>query len=59
MKNMITQLNQFIVRAKAASYVGSGKESASCRPGSHDLRFGDGSFLYLDSYFGAADFIGE
>jgi hypothetical protein len=56
---MITQLNEFIVRAKAASYVGSGKESGSCRPGSHDLRFSDGSFLYLDSYFGGADFIGE
>jgi len=59
MTKMIAQLNDFIVRAKAATYIGSGKESGSCRPGSHDLRFGDGSFLYLDSYFGGADFIGE
>ena len=33
MKKMIAQLNDFIVRAKAATYVGSGKESGSCRPG--------------------------
>jgi hypothetical protein len=59
MENMIAQLNDFIVKAKAATYVGSGKESASCRPGSHDLEFRDGPFLYLDSYFGGTDFIGE
>ena len=59
MTDMIARLNDFIVKAKAATYVGSGKESASCRPGSHDLQFRDGSFLYLDSYFGGADFIGE
>jgi hypothetical protein len=59
MTEMIAQLNDFIVKAKAATYVGSGKESVSCRPGSHDLQFRDGPFLYLDSYFGGADFIGE
>ncbi|MFH0879414.1 MAG: DUF5680 domain-containing protein [Lentisphaerota bacterium] len=53
------QLNNFIVRAKAATYVGNGKASASCRPGSHDLEFRDGSFHYWDSYFGGEDFIGE
>lgn len=52
-------LTDFIVKAKAATYVGSGKESASCRPSSHDLEFRKGPFLYLDSYFGGADFIGE
>jgi hypothetical protein len=59
MTEMIAPLNDFIVKAKAATYVGSGRESASCRPGSHDLQFRDGPFLYLDSYFGGADFIGE
>lgn len=59
MSEMIEELTNFIVRAKAASYVGSGKASASCRPGSHDLEFRDGEFYYLDSYFGGADFIGE
>jgi hypothetical protein len=55
----IDQLNDFIVRAKAATYIGSSAESESCRPGSHDLAFHEGAFQYLDSYFGGADFIGE
>jgi hypothetical protein len=52
-------LHTFIVRAKAATYVGSGEHVASCRLGSHDLRFVDGDWAYLDSYFGGTDFIGE
>lgn len=59
MADMNSNLNAFIIKAKAATYVGSGKESPSCRPASHDLQFSDGPFLYLDSYFGGADFIGE
>ncbi|WP_020393222.1 DUF5680 domain-containing protein [Kribbella catacumbae] len=47
---MITseELEAFIVRAKAASYVGDG-----------DLRFTDGDLEYCDSYFGGADFPGQ
>lgn len=56
---LLHQLEAFIVKAKAATYVGSGEESPSCRPASHDLQFREGDFLYLDSYFGGADFIGE
>ena len=59
MTEFIEQLNDFLVRAKAATYVGSGRESGSCRPGSHDLEFHEGVFQYLDSYFGGSDFIGE
>jgi hypothetical protein len=55
----IHELNGFIVRAKAATYVGSGEHITPCRPGSHDLRFTDGKWAYLDSYFGGTDFIGE
>jgi hypothetical protein len=55
----LQNLNSFIVRAKAATYVGSGNHSPSCRPGSHDLKFDDGEWSYLDSYFGGRDFIGE
>ena len=55
----LTALHDFIVRAKAATYVGSGAHTESCRPASHDLRFEDGDWSYLDSYFGGADFIGE
>jgi hypothetical protein len=55
----LNELNTFIVRAKAATYVGNGEHVTSCRPGSHDLRFSDGRWDYHDSYFGGSDFIGE
>jgi len=55
----LDKLEIFIVRAKAATYVGSGMHSLSHRPASHDLEFYDGIFAYLDSYFGGSDFIGE
>jgi hypothetical protein len=52
-------LHDFIVRAKALSYVGGGKPVESCRPKSHDLHYEEGDFSYLDSYYGGWDFIGE
>jgi hypothetical protein len=55
----IDALHTFIVRAKAATYVGSGEHVTPCRLGSHDLHFEDGQWAYLDSYFGGTDFIGE
>jgi len=55
----IDELNAFIVRAKSVTYVGGGEHADSSRTGSHDLRFVDGKWSYLDSYFGGTDFIGE
>src|SRR5262245_52784991 len=55
----IDELNEFIVRAKSATYVGNGEPVSPCRLGSHDLRFEDGWWAYHDSYFGGSDFIGE
>jgi len=55
----LTELNDFIVHAKSASYVGGGNQSPSSRIGSHDLKFKEGEFSYLDSYFGGTDFIGQ
>jgi uncharacterized protein DUF5680 len=55
----ISALNTFIVRAKAATYVGDGERVTPCRTGSHDLRFSEAEWSYHDSYFGGADFIGE
>ncbi len=55
----IQSLHDFIVRAKAATYVGGGAHSASSRPGSHDLQFSGGEWSYIDSYFGGTDFIGQ
>lgn len=54
-----TALHTFIVRAKAATYVGGGAKVTPCRPASHDLQFVDGDWSYLDSYFGGTDFIGQ
>src|SRR5512141_438585 len=54
----INELNAFIVRAKAASYVGNGEHVTPCRLEAHDLRFTDGEWSYHDSYFGGTDFIG-
>jgi hypothetical protein len=55
----IDELAAFIVRAKAATYVGNGEHAEPSRLGSHDLRFSDGHWAYLDSYFGGTDFIGQ
>jgi len=55
----LDQLNAFIVRAKAVTYVGGGAKSLSYRPGSHDLQFHEGPFSYLDCYFGGSDFLGQ
>ena len=55
----LNALNAFIVRAKAATYVGDGEHVQPCRAGSHDLRFSEGGWAYHDSYFGGSDFIGE
>jgi len=55
----LSALHTFIIRAKAATYVGGGEKIAACRTASHDLQFLDGDWSYLDSYFGGTDFIGE
>lgn len=55
----IHELNAFIVRAKAATYVGDGEHVSPCRTGSHDLGFVEDRWAYHDSYFGGSDFIGE
>ncbi len=55
----LDDLNAFIVRAKANTYVGNGTKSLSYRPGSHDIQYHEELFSYIDSYFGGADFIGQ
>ena len=55
----LDQLNDFILAAKAATYIGDGEPTTSCRLGSHDLAYEAGDYRYLDSYFGGSDFIGE
>ncbi len=55
----LEELHDFILKAKATTYVGDGKPVNPCREKSHDLTFSQGAFKYLDSYFGGEDFIGE
>jgi hypothetical protein len=52
-------LTSIVVAAKAASYVGGGHGVYPCRTGAHDVRWSDGAWHYLDSYFGGTDFIGQ
>ncbi len=57
--DQLKDLSEFIVRAKAATYVGGGTPATPCRLGSHDLQFKEDEWSYLDSYFGGRDFIGQ
>ncbi|WP_434358728.1 DUF5680 domain-containing protein [Parasalinivibrio latis] len=52
-------LHDFIVKAKANSYVGRAPKCLPYRQGSHDVQFVEGRFKYLDSYFGGTDFLGQ
>lgn len=52
-------LEPFVVRAKAATYVGSGQPAKSSRLGSHDFCHDNGLWHYRDSYFGGTEFIGQ
>ncbi len=54
-----TQFVQFLLDAKKNTYAGDGKLSAPSRPASKDLSFQQGDYLYLDTYLGSLDFIGE
>jgi hypothetical protein len=55
----VTGLEAFVVRAKSATYVGSGSPAEPSRLGSHDLVFDADGWLYRNSYFGGTDFVGQ
>jgi hypothetical protein len=54
-----TELAQFVIRAKLATYVGRGQRLLPYRLASKDLQLADGDWAYHDSYLGEADFIGQ
>jgi Domain of unknown function (DUF5680) len=56
---MTQPLLPFLIRAKKATYIGAGAKQAASRPGSRDLIYTEGEFIYRDSYFGGTDFIGQ
>ena len=49
----------FLLRAKRATYAGTGPESDPSRPASHDLHYQEGELTYIDSYLGGERFAGE
>lgn len=49
----------FVVRAKQRTYAGDGPKAAASRPQSADLHYTEGDLLYIDTYLGSLDFIGE
>ncbi len=55
----MTPLLPFLIRAKKATYVGSGAKAPASRQSSHDLAYSEGDLTYRDSYFGGSDFIGQ
>lgn len=49
----------FLVRAKKNTYAAGMAPTGSSRPGSHDLFYNEGPYLYIDTYLGGFHFIGE
>ena len=49
----------FLVRAKQQTYAGDGPKAEPSRPQSVDLHYVEGDLLYIDTYLGSLDFIGE
>ena len=59
MEKFDSQVTDFLIRAKKATYAGKGAESASSRPKSHDLQYSEGGLTYIDTYLGGEKFAGE
>ena len=57
--SMIDNIIDFLCRAKRKTYAGKGKETASSRNNSHDLRYAEDDLEYYDSYLGSEKFAGE
>ncbi len=49
----------FLLRAKRETYAAGGELATPSRPNSKDLRYAEGPYLYIDTYLGDIDFIGE
>lgn len=50
---------KFLIQAKTKTYAAKVAECESSRPNSHDLKYEEGDFMYLDSYLGGECFSGE
>jgi hypothetical protein len=54
-----SELVQFLIEAKCSTYAGNGQHGPPWRPESKDLPYRRGDYLYIDTYLGGIDFIGE
>lgn len=52
-------VRSFLVRAKKRTYAAGKNEAVPSRKDSHDFSYAEGEYLYLDSYFGSQNFIGQ
>jgi len=59
MVNNIEEFINFIIKAKQNTYAGDGNKSQPSRPNSKDLHYKEGDLLYIDTYVGSSDFMGE
>lgn len=55
----MSQIIDFLIKAKRATYAGKGAETQSSRSGSHDLEYHEGEYMYYDTYLGGERFAGE
>ena len=57
---MDKKIVEFLCRAKRETYAsGNAKECIPCRPNSHDLKYCEGNLIYIDTYLGGENFVGE
>lgn len=56
---MLDRELDFLLRAKKSTYAAGGMEITPSRPNSHDLRYAEDEFLYIDTYLGGKRFVGE
>lgn len=52
-------LRGFLVRAKTDTYVTGNNQATSSRLNSHDFRYAENDYMYMDTYLGGEKFIGE
>lgn len=53
------EFSQFLVTAKQRTYAGGMAANEEIRSRAHILKFSEGDFIYVDTYFGGFHFIGE
>lgn len=60
MENQIREIEEFLEKANKYGYANpEASKSPSLRPASEDYHYEEGDYVYHDTYFGGASFIGE